>query len=319
MTIVPDENTNSLIITTDPRNVEQLQQIIAELDEAPAQVLIQVLLAERRVEDSSEYGVEFTNFDTDLATGGRDAIWGFQFGLPGTAEGLTYSLVSENVEMFLLALEREGKLNILSRPQILVADNKEANILVGENVPFIVTSRITPEGSIINSISYEKVGIMLSVTPHINPEGFVNMEIAPEISSVGESTIAISEFVNATTFPTRSAYTTVSIRDGQTILIGGLIADSFDERIERVPILGRLPFLGFLFRHKETVKVKNELLIVITPRVVRSPEELQELSDNERMRSEIEANPRVEQTRRPQAASKVEPAPSHDPLLLEPE
>ena len=147
---------------------------------------------------------------------------------------------------------------------------------------------------------------MLSVIPHINPEGFVNMEISPEISTVGESTIPISEFVNATTFPTRNAYTTVSIRDGQTILIGGLIADTTDERIEKVPILGSLPLIGFLFRHKENTSVKTELLIVLTPRVVRSAEELQELSSQERARSRIEPHPDFEQLRR------------GDPFLVEP-
>ncbi len=304
--IIPDENTNSLLIRTDPRNVEQLQQIIAELDKAPAQVLIQVLLAEREVDKSKELGVEFTNYDLDRAAGGSDAILGYQFGLPRPAEGLSYSLVSDNVEAYLVALEREGKLNILSRPQILVADNKEASIVSGGRVPFITTSRVTPEGSIINSISYEEVGIMLSVIPHINPEGFVNMEISPEISTVGESTIPISEFVNATTFPTRNAYTTVSIRDGQTILIGGLIADTTDERIEKVPILGSLPLIGFLFRHKENTSVKTELLIVLTPRVVRSAEELQELSSQERARSRIEPHPDFEQLRR------------GDPFLVEP-
>jgi general secretion pathway protein D len=190
--------------------------------------------------------------------------------------------------MTLRALQNEGKLNILSRPYILTSDNQTARITVGERVPFITNTRETNEGQTINTIQYEDIGIILEVTPSINPEGLVIMDIAPEISETTKTTVRISETVYAPVYANRSSQTRVAVRDGQTIAIGGLVQDKIKENIDKVPLLGDLPLLGGLFRRTVNEKSKTELLIFLTPHVATNDEDLQAISEAHSHSSNIE-------------------------------
>jgi general secretion pathway protein D len=167
---------------------------------------------------------------------------------------------------------------VLSRPQILTLDNQEATITVGEEVPFIRNTRVTDQGSTFNTIEYEDVGIILTVTPHINPNGWVILDVHPEISAISDSTVPIAEGVTAAVFTKREARTTVAVRDGQTIVIGGMMRDNMRDVVRSVPFLGRIPLLGGLFRFTDTVKEKTELLIFLTPYILKSEQELQRMS-----------------------------------------
>jgi len=130
---------------------------------------------------------------------------------------------------------------------------------------------VTDQGNVINTINYEPVGILLTVTPHINPDGFVRMEVSPTISSIADSSVQISEEVNAIVINSRSAQTTVTVQDGHTIVLGGLIRDQEQNREEKVPLLGDIPLLGALFKSTKVVRERTELLIIMTPRVLRTP------------------------------------------------
>jgi general secretion pathway protein D len=151
-----------------------------------------------------------------------------------------------------------------------VANNQEANISIGDEVPFLRGSQVTDNGQVNSQVEYETVGIQLQVTPHINPDGYVNLEIAPEISALNSgSNVQISEGLTAPTFTNRSAETVVTVKDGETVVIGGLIQTTEDERETKVPVMGDLPYVGNLFRATTSSRRRTELLMVLTVNVIR--------------------------------------------------
>jgi len=277
--VVADEDTQSLLILTAPGNFERVSAIIEELDRAIPQVLIKVLIAEVTHDREVDLGVEFSVLN--LAEGERGSALFTDFGVADATEGLIYRLVRGDASAAIRALETVGKLEILSRPYILASDNQEATITVGQEVPFVRATRTTETGQTINTIEYEDVGIILKVTPHINPEGLVIMDVSPEISAVTDSTVPISETLDATIINKRSAQTRVAIRDGQTIVIGGLMEDRKTETVKKVPILGSIPLLGALFRRTIEDKGKTELLIFLTPHVAPEADLLKAMSEDE--------------------------------------
>lgn len=277
--IVAEENTNTLLLSASPRYFETIENMIRELDKAPPQVLIQVLLAEVTLDDTSELGIDWNysgTSDGSNVSGGTD--FGVQAGIAQFG-GLNLSVTGGDIRFFLRALQSQGRMEVLSRPQVLAADNQEARINIGQRVPFITNSRVTEEGTTLNTIQYEPVGINLNVIPRINDDGFVKLEVAPEISSISTSTVQISEGVNAIVVNSRSAETTVTVQDGHTIIIGGLITTSDENREDKVPILGDIPYMGNLFKSTSLVKERRELLIVLTPHILRTSSEADAITD----------------------------------------
>lgn len=279
VSIVADEDTNSLIILTPSRNVEEIRKILDSLDRPVPQVVIKVLIAEVTHDNDRELGVEFSTINPKDS--GKTSLF-TDFGLAAaTPSGLMFRLLETDVQATLKALDREGKVNVLSRPYILTSDNQEASITIGTEVPFIRRSRTTESGQTINDIEYEDIGIILTVRPNINPDGLVTMDISPEISAITDSSIQISEAVTAPIFSKRSANSRVAVRDGQTIVIGGLMEDRMDKTVRKVPILGDVPLLGLLFKSTTESKVKTELLIFLTPHVATLPDVLRKRSQQE--------------------------------------
>ena len=278
--VIADEDTNSLLVRTATKHVTRIKEILAELDRPTRQVLIKVLIAEVTHDHTFDLGTEFSILNLRLGATGT-----FTLDLGGTPEEMSGGIITSTVDTGLSAtfnaLQRDGRLDVLSRPYILASDNKEATITVGQEVPFIRNSRTTETGQTINTIEYEDVGIILTVTPHVNPDGLVIMSVSPEISSVSDTAVPISETVNATVYNKRSALTEVAVQDGQTIVIGGLMEDRISDSVRKVPLLGDIPLLGALFRRTTKVKTKTELLIFLTPRVARTPKDVQPISKDE--------------------------------------
>lgn len=282
--VVAEPDTNSLIIMTPTKNIERVRAIVEELDTHVPQVLIKVLIAEVTHDRSQDLGVEWSIINP----GSTDStVLETDFGLANLSGGLIFRLLETDIQATLRALETVGKLDVLSRPYILAHENQEASINVGQRVPFITNSRILDDGDVLNTIEYEEIGISLTVQPHINPAGLVVMDVNPVISSISDSTIQLSEAVDATIFNNRSATSRVAIKDGQTIVIGGLMQDQLEDTVNQVPFLGDIPLLGALFRSTSQKKTKTELLIFLTPHVARDPEELRRISDDERAGTKI--------------------------------
>lgn len=277
--VVADADTNSLMVLTASKNFVQVKEIIASLDQPVPQVLIKVLIAEVTLDKSLDLGTEFSALDLNAAGHGLKAAT--DFGLSGILPGITFNLLGKDINATLVALQKVGKLDVLSRPYILGSDNQKATITVGQQVPFITSSRTTDTGQTINTIQYQDIGIILNVTPHINPEGLVILDVSPEISALTGTTVPISETVNAPVFAKRSATSRVAIQDGQTIVIGGLMQDQKTEDVKKVPLLGDIPLLGTLFRRITTENTKTELLIFLTPQITTQSETLKKISADE--------------------------------------
>jgi general secretion pathway protein D len=239
------------------------------------------LVAEVTHDNSADWGTDFSILNR-RDNGNGDAV-GQQFGNAAAAAngGLIVSLMENNLNVTLHALAAEGKLDVLSRPYILASDNQQASITVGQEVPFITNTQLTDTGQTINTIQYQDVGIILNVTPHINPEGLVILDVTPEISQLTGTTVPISAGVAAPIIAKRSADSRVAIRNGQTIVIGGMMQDQKTSTISKVPILGDIPFIGEAFRRTQIDKTKTELLIFLTPHVALEPDTLNGMSQSE--------------------------------------
>lgn len=226
------------------------------------------------------------NAIADTAAGlGTDLALSSIFGAP--AAGSFVKLASDDWAATLHLLATRGKLEVLSRPSIMARNNQEAVIVVGSEVPFVTNSRITSDGQTINTVSYEDVGIILRVTPFITSEGTVEMIVAPEISTLTDQTVAISNNASAPVINKRSAETVVVTPHAQTVVIGGLMETQKIESIQKVPILGDIPILGFPFRRTIRDDRKRELLIFLTPYIVNDAKGGAHITSDELAKSEL--------------------------------
>jgi len=261
-----DEATHTLIITTDPATNEQIRQIIAALDQPIPQALINVVFVEVTHSNDRDIGVDLAYNSTDAD--GNKSIISSLFGVAAATNGGIVGILQNDLDVTIRALKEVGTLNVLSRPSILARNNQEATITIGQEVPFIRNSRITDNGETINTVEYEDIGIILTVTPKIGADGKIELAVAPEISTLTGDTVAISDTVDAQVFAKRSATTNVVVTSGKTIVIGGLIDDQETKTKRSVPILGDIPILGNAFKRTITTKSKTELLIFLTPTLI---------------------------------------------------
>ncbi|NNM24460.1 MAG: hypothetical protein HKO59_00500, partial [Phycisphaerales bacterium] len=272
VTIQGDTLSNSVLVSASPRYMDRVRQMIEQLDIDPPQVLIQVMLAEVTLDSTGEWGVDF---DAMGRIGNAAVSGGFGFatafvsgvGVPNLA------IASEDFSLLIRAMESQGRLQVLSNPSVMAANNQPARIQVGETIRVPESTQFTDAGNSNTNTVEEDVGVILEVTPTINPDGFVRMVVAPEISILSQRTTQINENLESPVITVRTASTTVTVHDGQTIVIGGLISDRFERRDRKVPLLGDIPIVGELFRSESEESVKTELLIVLTPHVVQSPAE----------------------------------------------
>jgi general secretion pathway protein D len=285
--IVFDIPTNSIIVRAIPRDYEIIKRTMLTLDRIPRQVLIEVLIAEVKLDDSTAFGVEWSLLNEDATFGGykgQDRMGiigaGGLAGIDAPPSGFSYIFDSDRLDVFLSAQASLNKLNILSSPHILALDNKEARIEVGEEVP-IVTSEYTPLTSDLGdsssrSVEYRSTGVILTVTPRINERGLVAMDINQEVS---KAVVNETSGIESPSITNRKATTSLVVQDGQTILIGGLIIDETSEVKSGVPFLSSIPLLGALFGTTKDTVGKLELILLITPHVVTNFEEVDLVTD----------------------------------------
>jgi type II secretion system protein D len=205
--------------------------------------------------------------------------------------GLVLSASSENISLLVRALQQSQRIEVLSRPQVMTLDNQPAYVQVGQRVPYINSASITTAGNQINTIQLQNVGIILGVTPRISPDGLVVMEIdaeksqtGPEAEGVPISVLTNGQVIRAPRIETTTAQTTVSAMDGQTVVLGGLITKSKETTARRVPYLSDIPILGNLFKYDSKDDERDELLIIMTPTIVKSDDDIERLRRTEAAR-----------------------------------
>ncbi|HUU95198.1 MAG TPA: secretin N-terminal domain-containing protein [Phycisphaerae bacterium] len=277
---IASEQANRAVISVHPRMESDILDIVHELDQPPPQVMIQVLILEVTTDDSLELGIEFAFQDLQYTKAGLndtttfDFVGGTDIGAAGTGlGGFSFTVTGRDFNFLLRALQGQSSLRILSRPQIVAMDNQEATINITTQVPIVTASTTTISGQLQVQTDYRDAGIKLIVTPQINPDGFVRMEIEQEVSDFTGSTVNVGGGVNLPIIFTRNANTTVTVKDNETVVLGGLITSKEEQQEQKVPILGDVPGLGWLFRSQVESSSRTELLIVLTPRVLRTIED----------------------------------------------
>ena len=271
--IIPDKTNNLLIITATPEDYRIVLDLLKKIDIVPRQVLIEVIIAEISLNKKLEYGVEWwlkTNFNLEGRKYTGDIMHvGKYAGTPGT--GFSY-VVYHNLDprVLITALDNVSEVHILSNPVILATDNREARIQIGQEIPTVTQKVANTASSNLNvtqSIQYRDTGIIVEVKPHINSSGLVKLDITQEVSEQA-GTLLDSPIIS-----TRKIKTSLVVQDGHTIILGGLIKQKRDYGESGVPGLMRLPVVGHLFKWGNRNTEKTELLVAITPRVIKNLEE----------------------------------------------
>ncbi len=297
VTITPDKATNSLIIMASPTDYQNLLQVIQKLDRKRRQVFVEAMIAEISLDKARELGVQW-GFFGGASTGSVSSA-----GIYDPFGTLTpfFSTIGElskagllpadmklsssaNFPVILKAMQTSGMLNVLSSPTILTSDNKEAEIFVGENVPFAGTSTIsTVGGASQQSIERKDTGITLKITPQITDGDYIKLDVQQEISAI-KDTVIVGQGSTDRTTTKRSAKTSVSVKNQETVAIGGLISENDRETENKVPLLGDIPLLGYLFKTKSVKREKTNLILLLTPRVIKDERDLADATTRQRGR-----------------------------------
>ncbi len=300
--VVPDKATNTLVVMAEREDYKILENIIKQLDVPRPMVYIEALIMEVNANKAFNIGVEWrglkdtgsiTGMDSgkaiaiigsggagsttpggynilDSLTTGTSAAFpgGFSMGIVGAGIKIG-DILFPNIGAVVQAYKTDSEVSILSTPQIMTLDNEEAEINVGSNVPYITRQDSTTTSATYpvnyNTYEYKDVGVVLNITPHINEENFIRLKISQQVTKVTSA----STSATPTTLK-RTAKTTVVVKDNETIVIGGLVGDSTQDNTYKVPLLGDIPLLGWLFKTNSTSREKTNLYVFLTPHIVRT-------------------------------------------------
>lgn len=316
--VVPELVTNSLIVSVTPRYYDQIMEVIKALDFRPPMVMVNVMIAEVQLKDAFEFGVEMglqdsLLFDRSVAAGssvvpnanpfnvtaGREtfagqALSGFGVGRTSASlgyGGLVLSAANESINILIRALQDAGRLQVLSRPSVMTLDSQPAFVQVGARVARITNSNVTATGLINNVTQDVDVGILLQIQPRVNQDGLIVMIVNAEKSEVGPAAqgtpIAVDQQGNPIVIPpinTTTAQATISAYSGQTVVFAGLISKNRSITSRRIPFVSDLPVVGRLFRFDSETEQRSELLIFLTPYVVKDDRDYEFLKQVESQR-----------------------------------
>ena len=329
---IADETTNSVIVTTTPRQWTDIEPTIRQLDKMPRQVLIEVLVAEITLTDDTKLGIDWAlksgsfrlaNQSITTSTSGTPTITapsGFNAlgsataitGLPGA--GLTaFAFATDQFFAMVNTLAADNRVNVISNPHVMTSENKKAIVNVSTSIPIVTsqqtgtlttpattagtTSTVATTGSLNQTVEYRDAGVVLTVTPRIGERGTVALDVKQEVNDIGDPEPPTgSRRINK-----REAETAVVLLNNQTLVLAGLIQDRRGASDRGIPILNKIPFIGFFFGFKERTVEKRELILLITPRVVGTPLDAQRVTDQMR-RATPELDQAVRGAPRPPAA-----------------
>ncbi|MEM7507901.1 MAG: type II secretion system secretin GspD [Pseudomonadota bacterium] len=266
VSVVADDTGNALIIRAPQDVFDQAIAVVERLDAVPNQVLLDVTIAEVTLADDLEYGVEwfleFGDFSGQFTPGALTP-------LAATPPGLSLLLSGTNASVVLNALASVTDIDVVSSPSLMVLDNREAILQIGDQVPIVTQSAVSvgdPEAPIVNAVSYRDTGVTLTVRPRVSDNGLVLLDIDQDVSDVVETT---TSGIDSPTIRQRRIATTVAVTDGESLVLGGLIRNANTDTVDGVPLLKDIPVAGELFKNTVESRQRTELLVVITPRVVR--------------------------------------------------
>lgn len=291
--IVPVWRQNALLVASPPEYSEAILKLIERLDQPGRQVLISAIIAEISSEDAESLGLRWSS--QTITPNNADNSIGVGVDSSGTRNNFATTLfdtsvlnVNTDVNLLLQALAQDTNVSILSEPKIFTSDNQEAEFFDGQDIPFITDSQTSDVGNITQSFDYRAVGIQLRARPRITVRNDVDLRVNVELSSITPGETLFGGFI----VDRRETTTQLIVRNGQTIVISGILRSEDSETLRKVPLLGDIPLLGYLFQSKDTQVSRTELLIFITPIVVNNPDDSDMINSSYRerlrqMRSEL--------------------------------
>ncbi|MBY0431764.1 MAG: type II secretion system protein GspD, partial [Rhodospirillales bacterium] len=279
--VIADSRNNALLIMATPAEYKMVEQAVQKLDMVPLQVQIEATIVEVSLNDELRYGVQWFlkkgagSFTlSDAASGAVAPIF----------PGFSFMAKHADMRVVLNALESITDVNVVSSPSLMVLDNRMARLQVGDEVPVATQSAMSvlnPEAPIVNTIAFRQTGVILEVTPHVNSGGMCILEITQEVSDVAQT---VSSGIDSPTIRQRGVQSTVAVHSGETIALGGLIRDNRSRGQDGVPFLQHLPVIGAAFRSTNDNHARTELLVLLTPRVIRSMDEARQATEEMRRR-----------------------------------
>jgi general secretion pathway protein D len=278
VTVTADPNTNDLLIVTQPSNMGLIRKIINEIDQIAPQVMIETIIVEANLDKTTKLGVEWNFLQNQVLGSSTTQAAGSQnYGLqssPTPLQGFKYTLSGTSYSAFLNALETNDRYKILSTPRIFTSNNVKAEIDVSQKVPYIESQQSGLIGNLVSNYSFLPVGVILDVTPRITSSGEVSMDVTQSADDLQGFTSFNAPIVNH-----RQAQTTVSVKDGETIVLGGIIRTNVTKNASKIPLLGDLPFIGQFFRSDSNETTQTELMVLLTPHIVLNPAAAQRIRE----------------------------------------
>lgn len=294
-----EEGSSRLIYGTSRNRYGETMDLLSQLDRPEPQVMLSVLIAEVTVSDDVELGIEIAGQDLQfseeafLGPNGIiqgpnfDYVGGTDLGAIGSALGFNFTVTGEDFSFLLHALQQENRVEVLSNPILLVRNGDEGRIVIADSIPIVSSTQITDAGNTQSTVGREDVGINFTATPHISPDGFVTIAVLQSIDNFSGENIQLTEGVTQPVFTNREVETNVTLKDGETVVIGGLMTRRESHGETKIPLLGDVPYLGELFKTRSTSSQKTELLVVMTAEILRTPEHVRSASERARDRWEL--------------------------------
>jgi general secretion pathway protein D len=290
--IVADEKNNALVIFARPRDYKMLEAMIKRLDIVPLQVLIEATIAEVTLNDNLQFGLQWffshasSKFELNTAgSGTAAAITGAD--VLATFPGFNYVLGGGKGKLVLTALSELTHVDVVSAPHLLVLDHQTAGLQVGDQVPIVTESSqsvIAAGAPLVNSVQYLNTGVVLQVTPRVNSSGLIALDIDQQVS---EPTTTTTSKIESPTITQRRIVTSVVVQDGETIALGGLILDNQNSSRNGIPVLSDIPVVGGLFRTDARKNSRTELLVLLSPKIIRNVKEARDITDELRDRMRL--------------------------------
>lgn len=307
--IVPNEQNNSLLIYADGEEYAFIREALLQLDQPAPQVLIEATLAEVTLNNDFRFGVDFAK-----VTGGHNITnVSNEGGVPGSIfPGFSWSYAGSSVETVLNTLQSRTNVRVLSAPKLIVLNNQTASLQVGDQVPIVTQqaqSTASPGAPIVNSVELRDTGVIMEVTPRVNESGAITLDISQEVSDVAQTT---TSGINSPTIQQRRLSSTVTTRSGQMIALGGLIRDRSAKTRSGFPLLSQIPLIGGVFGTTNNTGSRTELIILLTPTIIRSPDEVRGIVD-QLIDGLDAARPLVERAKERQVGGRTTPSPTPHP------
>ena len=289
--IVADKTNNSLMIMCNNDTYQQILEAVKQIDTMPMQVQVEASIMEVSLTDGLEYGLQWYFKNNMLGKNGKGMLdLDSSSGLSAEVPGFSYSLTGNDgaITGVLNALAKKSKLRVLSSPSILVLDNQTASIRVGDQQPVFTGSTTTDGGVVTQSVQYKDTGVSLQVTPHVNSNGLVKMDLQQDVTDVGE----IDSATGQRSFLQRNIKSNIAVKSGETIVLGGLMRDNSTDGKSGMPVLSDVPVVGNLFSSTSHNGTRTELLVLITPTAIKSQRDLSKTGEEmrDRMKSLMEGD-----------------------------